>query len=62
MKSYNPESEGVTLLLVEQNVYQTLEIATYVYVLKTGRVELEGTGNDLLKNPGFQEAYLGVLK
>lgn len=54
--------EGVTLLLVEQNVYQTLEIASYVYVLKTGRVELEGTGNDLLKNQGFQEAYLGVLK
>lgn len=54
--------QGVTLLLVEQNVYQTLEIASYVYVLKTGRLELEGTGNDLLKNPDFQRAYLGVLK
>ena len=54
--------EGVTLLLVEQNVYQTLEIASYVYVLKTGRLELEGKGNDLLKNPDFQKAYLGVLK
>lgn len=54
--------EGVTLLLVEQNVYQTLEIATYVYVLKSGRLELEGTGTGLLKNPEFQRAYLGGLK
>ena len=54
--------QGVTLLLVEQNVYQTLEIASYVYVLKTGRLELEGTGSDLLKNPDFQKAYLGALK
>lgn len=54
--------KGVTLLLVEQNVYQTLEIASFVYVLKTGRLELQGTGSDLLKNPDFQRAYLGVLK
>jgi branched-chain amino acid transport system ATP-binding protein len=52
--------EGITLLLVEQNVYQTLAIASYVYVLRTGRLEMEGTGNDLLKNPDFQRAYLGV--
>jgi branched-chain amino acid transport system ATP-binding protein len=54
--------EAVTILLVEQNVYQTLEIARYVYVLKTGKLELEGTGVDLLKNPDFQRAYLGVMK
>lgn len=54
--------EGVTLLLVEQNVYQTLEIASYVYVLKAGCLELEGTGNDLLKDSDFQRAYLGVPK
>lgn len=54
--------EEVTILLVEQNVYQTLEIASYVYVLKAGRLELEGRGNDLLTNPDFTRAYLGVLK
>jgi branched-chain amino acid transport system ATP-binding protein len=54
--------EAVTILLVEQNVYQTLEIASYVYVLKTGRVELEGNGVDVLRNPDFQRAYLGALK
>ena len=52
--------EGVTILLVEQNVHQTLEIADHVYVLKTGRVELSGKGNDLLRNPDFQLAYLGM--
>jgi branched-chain amino acid transport system ATP-binding protein len=54
--------EAVTILLVEQNVYQTLEIASYVYVVKTGRLELEGSGVDVLRNPGFQRAYLGALK
>jgi len=52
--------EGVTILLVEQNVHQTLEIADHVYVLKTGRLELSGKGNDLLRNPDFQLAYLGM--
>ncbi len=52
--------EGVTILLVEQNVHQTLEIADYVYVLKTGRMELSGRGKDLLRNPDFQQAYLGM--
>ena len=53
--------EGATILLVEQNVYQTLEIADYVYVLKTGKMELEGHGEDLIRNPDFQRAYLGML-
>ena len=52
--------EGVTILLVEQNVHQTLEIADHVYVLKTGRLELSGTGEDLMRNPDFQQAYLGM--
>ena len=52
--------EGVTILLVEQNVHQTLEIADNVYVLKTGRMELSGRGKDLLRNPDFQQAYLGM--
>ncbi len=52
--------EGVTILLVEQNVHQTLEIADHVYVLKSGRLELSGTGENLLRNPDFQQAYLGM--
>ncbi len=52
--------DGATILLVEQNVHQTLEIASYVYVLQTGRLQLEGLGNDLLRNPDFQRAYLGM--
>jgi branched-chain amino acid transport system ATP-binding protein len=55
------KSEGVTILLVEQNVHQTLEIADYVYVLQTGRMQLQGSGDDLLGNPDFQQAYLGVI-
>ena len=54
-------NEGTTILLVEQNVYQTLEIADYVYVIKTGKMELEGHGQDLIRNPDFQRAYLGML-
>lgn len=53
--------EGATILLVEQNVHQTLEIASHVYVLKTGRLELDGQGYDLLRNPDFQRAYLGMI-
>jgi len=52
--------EGVTILLVEQNVHQTLEIADHVYVLKTGRMELSGEGKELLNNRDFQRAYLGM--
>ena len=51
--------EGTTILLVEQNVHQTLEIASYVYVLQTGKLELEGDPDDLLRNIDFQRAYLG---
>jgi branched-chain amino acid transport system ATP-binding protein len=49
---------GVTILLVEQNAYQALKIATRGYVLATGRVVLEGTGRQLLANPEIRAAYL----
>jgi branched-chain amino acid transport system ATP-binding protein len=52
--------EGMTVLIVEQNVKQTLTIADRAYVLENGRVTLEGTGADLLNNPHVQAAYLGV--
>lgn len=50
--------EGVTVLLVEQNAYQALKIAHHGYVLATGRVVLEGTGQNLLANPEIRAAYL----
>ena len=52
--------EGVTVLLVEQNVKHTLSICHRAYVLENGRIVLEGTGQDLLNNPHVKEAYLGI--
>ena len=52
--------EGVAILLVEQNVHQTLEIADHAYVLKTGRIEMSGKGDELLRDPDFKQAYLGM--
>jgi branched-chain amino acid transport system ATP-binding protein len=51
---------GVTILLVEQNVYQSLRIADRAYVLETGRVVLSGTGEDLLDNEHVKKAFLGM--
>ncbi len=52
--------EGVTILLVEQNAYGALKIADYAYVLETGRIVLQGPGNELLTNDDVRKAYLGV--
>ncbi|HSQ15645.1 MAG TPA: ABC transporter ATP-binding protein [Candidatus Binatia bacterium] len=52
--------EGVTVLLVEQNVRQTLAMCDRAYVLENGRVVLEGTGKNLMDNPHVKEAYLGI--
>ena len=52
--------EGVTVLIVEQNVKQTLSIADRAYVLENGRASFEGSGAELLGDPHVQEAYLGV--
>ncbi|HEV2721231.1 MAG TPA: ABC transporter ATP-binding protein [Thermoanaerobaculia bacterium] len=51
---------GVTILLVEQNVYQSLRIAHRAYVLETGRVVLSGTGQALLDDDHVKKAYLGM--
>jgi branched-chain amino acid transport system ATP-binding protein len=53
--------EGTTILLVEQNVHQTLEIANYAYVLQTGKLKLEGQPDVLLRSTDFQRAYLGRI-
>jgi branched-chain amino acid transport system ATP-binding protein len=52
--------EGVTVLLVEQNVRQTLSMCHRAYVLENGRVVLEGTGQALMANEHVKEAYLGI--
>jgi branched-chain amino acid transport system ATP-binding protein len=52
--------EGKTVLIVEQNVRQTLAIADRAYVLETGKVTMEGKGLDLLNDEHVQAAYLGV--
>ena len=51
---------GVTLLLVEQNVKESLDISSRGYVLENGRVVLEGTARDLLENAHLKKAYLGL--
>ena len=50
---------GMTILLVEQNVHQTLEIADRAYVLENGKIALEGAGQEVLHNPHMKAAYLG---
>ena len=52
--------QGVTILLVEQNVYQSLRIAHRAYVLETGRVVLSGTGEQLLNDDHVKRAFLGM--
>lgn len=52
--------EGVTVLLVEQNVKHSLEICDRAYILENGRITLSGAGKELLDNPHVKEAYLGI--
>jgi branched-chain amino acid transport system ATP-binding protein len=53
-------AEGVTVLLVEQNVHQALGIADHGFVLETGRVVTAGAARTLLDDPYIKEAYLGL--
>ena len=52
--------EGMTILLVEQNVRESLELADRAYALQTGRTVLAGTGEELLDSDLVREAYLGL--
>jgi branched-chain amino acid transport system ATP-binding protein len=52
--------QGTTILVVEQNAQQALSRADRAYVLETGRIVKEGTGESLLTDPAVKEAYLGV--
>ncbi len=52
--------QGVTVLLVEQNVFEALEVADRAYVLQSGRIVLEGTGRELQDSDLVRKAYLGA--
>ncbi|HZK67324.1 MAG TPA: ABC transporter ATP-binding protein [Chloroflexota bacterium] len=54
------QREKLTILLVEQNVREALELASRAYVVQTGRVIMEGTGDQLLATDAIQKAYLGI--
>jgi len=56
----NINSDGITILLVEQNIRHSLSISDWGYVLENGKIGLEGRGEELLKNSHIKEAYLGV--
>lgn len=56
------KAQGVTILLVEQNIHQALKIADRGCVIKTGRITLTGRGSDLLIDPEIQKAYMGSLQ
>lgn len=52
--------DGRTVLLVEQNAFAALSLASYAYILEVGRITLQGPGKELLENPKVKEAYLGA--
>lgn len=51
---------GTTILLVEQNVFNSLSISDRGYVLENGRIVMEGEGKEILENEKIKEAYLGI--
>jgi branched-chain amino acid transport system ATP-binding protein len=54
------KDEGITILLVEQNVREALDLADRGYVIQTGRIVAEGTGDELLESDMFRTAFLGI--
>lgn len=55
----NINSQGVTILLVEQNAKMALGIANRAYVIETGKIVMSGTGEELLNSDSVKKAYLG---
>ncbi len=53
--------QGVTVLLVEQNVHRALDLCDRAYVMRTGRIEVEGTPDELRRTTRIEEAYLGIV-
>ena len=58
----NISRQGVTILLVGQNVNYTLQVSHYGYVMETGRITLEGTSQMLMNNEVVRKAYLGIAE
>jgi len=52
--------EGITILLVEQNVFHALSIAHRASVLENGHTIMDGTAQEVLDNPDIKRAYLGI--
>jgi len=52
--------EGLTMLLVEQNVHMALAVCDYAFVFSEGRVTLEGEARDFARNPEVRKSYLGI--
>lgn len=52
--------QGITIMLIEQRVYEALELCHRGYVIQNGRIVLEGTGNDLICSDMVRKAYLGM--
>ena len=52
--------QGLTILLVEQDVSLALRVASYAYILENGEINLEGPSAELLNDPAVRRAYLGV--
>ncbi|NLB87658.1 MAG: ABC transporter ATP-binding protein, partial [Syntrophomonadaceae bacterium] len=52
--------EGITVMLVEQNVKQALQLSQRAYVLENGMISLEGSSEEVLNNPEVKKAYLGL--
>ena len=53
-------SEGLTLLLAEQDVHHTLDVASHAYVIENGRVAAEGPASEIGSDPRIKQAYLGL--
>jgi branched-chain amino acid transport system ATP-binding protein len=53
-------ARGVSILLVEQNLQKALGIAHYGYVIQTGRIVMQGKGQELLHDERIKKAYLGL--
>ena len=58
----NIRDKGITVMLVEQNAIKALELCDYCYVLKNGKIDLEGTGEQMLANEQLIQAFLGSKK
>ncbi|HMQ56719.1 MAG TPA: branched-chain amino acid ABC transporter ATP-binding protein, partial [Anaerolineae bacterium] len=54
------KEDGLTMLLVEQNVQMALAISDYAYVLNDGKIELEGPSREVARNEDVRKAYLGI--